>query len=182
MLTANQLAIESKVADVLCDAKQKFPACLGLEIDRIVWKAKGRAVGMASYNDNKFFLTFTKEASQDGIFFDDTMNDTVAHEVAHLVIMYFKKCGLYHGRKIMPHGKEWRRVAIALGSTGKRCHNLPITTARVHTKYMYRLNNGNVILIGKKHHNAIHDGRVIRMKSTQEQIHAGRSWDRHATV
>jgi SprT protein len=170
MLTANQLAIQCKVAEVLAQAKKLYPACTGLEIDRIVWKEKGRAVGMASFDGKKFFLTFTKESSQDGIFFDDTMKDTVAHEVAHLVVMFFIACRLYGNRKIQPHGKEWRHIAITLGCNGKRCHNLPVTAARAHTKYLYRLDSGLELIMGKKYHMKIMNGLRVWTKKTHEVI------------
>lgn len=46
--------------------------------------------------------------------------DTILHEIAHVV------AGCDHG-----HGIEWQRVALRLGCSANRCHNMPPAPRRV---------------------------------------------------
>ena len=47
-------------------------------------------------------------------YYQDSLNDTVAHEVAHYVV----DC-LYGLRKVKPHGREWQAVMRNLGAEPK---------------------------------------------------------------
>jgi predicted SprT family Zn-dependent metalloprotease len=56
------------------------------------------------------------------------------HELAHLVAHHRAA-----GRRIQPHGAEWRRACAEVGIPGeKRCHNLPLARREVRRKYAYR--------------------------------------------
>lgn len=59
------------------------------------------------------------------------LQTTIAHEIAHVV------CHLLHGREARPHGPEWRRICIALGGSGERCHHFSATPVRRVTRYQY---------------------------------------------
>lgn len=45
--------------------------------------------------------------------------NTVVHELAHLVNRWT------HGKKVKPHGREWRQIMSAMGEDPKRCHTVP---------------------------------------------------------
>lgn len=60
---------------------------------------------------------------------DDTLNETVPHELAHIVAYEV------HG-KVHAHGPEWQRIARHLGASGDRCHSLKLTPARQTKRYI----------------------------------------------
>ncbi len=59
---------------------------------------------------------------------------TMLHELAHLVAHSRAR-----GRRIQPHGPEWRRACAELGIPGEsRCHNLPLARRSVRRRFAYR--------------------------------------------
>lgn len=61
----------------------------------------------------------------------EILQDTVPHEVAHLLAHY------YFGR-VKAHGHEWQRVMRSLGRLPKRTHSMQTTPARVvKAEYVY---------------------------------------------
>jgi len=62
---------------------------------------------------------------------------TLKHELAHLVA--YRRA---RGRKIEPHGPEWKAACAELGIPGEdRCHNLSFPRIRQRRKYAYRCPN-----------------------------------------
>jgi predicted SprT family Zn-dependent metalloprotease len=174
MLTSNQKAIVAKVDELVARAKQLYPSCASLEIDSIKWN-KGRVGGWAQAKRDKsgvvrYSLKFNAEATEK--YFDDMLNNTVPHEVAHSVVQFHICHGMYgYGRKIMPHGVEWRRVCLALGgTTAERCHSYKLTAARKTNRYLYELPIAGTVEIGSKHHKAIQQGACVFIKKTKETV------------
>jgi SprT protein len=62
---------------------------------------------------------------------DSFLSTTIPHEVAHIV------CHLLYGRRVRPHGPEWRAMCLALGGTGERCHRFDAQPARMVARYDY---------------------------------------------
>lgn len=60
---------------------------------------------------------------------DEMINETVPHEVAHLVSHAF--CGR------LDHGKTWKQVMAHFGKTATRCHQMPATPARKQKRHPY---------------------------------------------
>lgn len=59
---------------------------------------------------------------------------TLRHELAHLVA-HLRACG----RRIDPHGLEWRQACSDLGIPGEsRCHTLPFRSRQIRRKFLYR--------------------------------------------
>lgn len=54
------------------------------------------------------------------------LDDTIPHEVAHLV------ADSLYGRRISEHGKEWQSVMALFGRDPVKRHNMDVTNARVH--------------------------------------------------
>ena len=55
------------------------------------------------------------------------------HELAHLVAAQRNK-----GKRISPHGAEWRRACADLGIPGeKACHRLPLPARKQKIRYLY---------------------------------------------
>ena len=64
--------------------------------------------------------------------FEGQVERTLKHELAHLIA--------YHrsGRRIEPHGAEWRQACADLGIPGERArHTLPLPRKEVHRKLVY---------------------------------------------
>lgn len=61
---------------------------------------------------------------------DDFLEDTVPHELAHLLTFAM------FGRKAKAHGKEWKSVMRALGVEPTRCHSLDVSN--VGNRHSYR--------------------------------------------
>ncbi len=53
---------------------------------------------------------------------------TVPHEVAHLVAHYVYDSKPMNGKKVRPHGKEWKEVMVVLGLEPKTKHSYDITS------------------------------------------------------
>jgi len=73
----------------------------------------------------------------------DDVYEVLAHEVAHLVC-YDKKLGSNHDR-------GWKRVCLALGGNGQRCHGHNFKPKRTTRQAVYDM-NGRTIKIGLIQH------------------------------
>jgi len=87
------------------------------------FKLKGRTAGKASYQKwtIKINLVLLKEN------WDDMINQTLPHEIAHLVAWHV------YGQCIKPHGREWKSIMRAFGKKPSRCHALDTTNSAVRT-------------------------------------------------
>ncbi len=59
---------------------------------------------------------------------------TVPHEVAHLVAHYVYDSKPMNGKKVRPHGKEWKEVMGVLGLEPKVTHSYDITSLDIVKK------------------------------------------------
>lgn len=82
--------------------------------------------------------------------FDHIYNNTIPHEIAH-VICYMNPS---LGRK---HNEGWRRVCIALGGKGDRCHSEEVVYARGDT-YTYTTTSGHKLNVSQQRHMKIQRG------------------------
>lgn len=73
--------------------------------------------------------------------FSDELRQTFLHEMAHLVAH-----ARYPKRRLVPHGKEWRRACADLGIPGeKSCHTLSLAPRRkVTRRHVYHCPHCNV--------------------------------------
>jgi SprT protein len=61
---------------------------------------------------------------------------TMRHELAHILAQFRA------GRRISPHGAEWRQACVDLGiADEKRCHNLPFPAQTYAARFVYRCPN-----------------------------------------
>jgi predicted SprT family Zn-dependent metalloprotease len=68
----------------------------------------------------------------------DEIERTLRHELAHLLAQFREK----RGRRIAPHGQEWRQACCDLGIADEtRCHNLPFATKSFPRRCVYRCPN-----------------------------------------
>ena len=99
----------------------------------VVWNKRMRtAAGRAFYQTGRIELnpklqTLPEERR------DQEIRQTFLHEMAHLVSF-----GRNKGKRIQPHGPEWRMACADLGIHGEdRCHDLNFQPRRQKRKYAY---------------------------------------------
>lgn len=119
---------------------------------------KGCSAGQAVLKDGKYSIRFNIDMIN-GSGFEHIINDTVAHELAH-IIAHIKKYGF-------KHDKYWRMFCINLGGSGNRCHTETVIPARKIQKYLYDTTCGSTIVISKIRHNKIqNENKVYRLVDT----------------
>lgn len=114
--TALRLEAMKRVKYYVDLANTKFN--LHLTYPSVLFAIRGTNAGTANAGTNtiKFNPTLLRENP------DEFIQDTVPHEVAHLVAR------LRHlGKAIDPHGAEWRNVMWAFGCQATRCHSFDVS-------------------------------------------------------
>jgi SprT protein len=165
-------AIREKTHAVLDLARQLY----GVDIQpHVSFNLRGRAAGIASCR----MCRITRRASDfkvrynphfiQGEHFQDMLDNTVPHEIAHLVT--YMRPDL--GRK---HDAGWRRICLALGGNGLRCHayDVPVTNG-----FTYRASCGTLITVSKVIHNKIQMGQSRRLKKTGGRVDRFSAWAPH---
>lgn len=117
---------------------------------QIRFDLKGKVAGWAGIKNNQYYLRFNVDMINNGSF-EKILNETVPHEVAHLVNFYIPHTGNAHN-----HG--WYQTCKALGGTGKRIHSEPVVYAKGLT-YEYINTNGKPIRVSQTIHNRIQNGQ-----------------------
>lgn len=116
---------------------------------KVEFKVRGTTAGWA--NSTEWHINYNLGLAKDN--FIDFMDQTVPHEVAHLVADYYfcKKC---------KHGKEWKQIMKLFGKTPTRCHNYEVSHHRVRRtfRHIYKCGCDSNCVVGTKHHNIIQAG------------------------
>lgn len=165
---ATQAQIKARVKECIELAKELY----GFDVDYndidISFKSRGQAAASASCKVNRltgehhsFGLRFSTESAN--LDSDEMLNDTVPHEVAHLVCYWKPSLG-------KNHDYGWRRVCIGLGGTGNRTHSQVLTKGRYKSQYVYRTDSGYEITVGPKVHKSIQLGSIRITKATRERF------------
>jgi predicted SprT family Zn-dependent metalloprotease len=159
-----QNQIRAKVREVVAIAAEKYGFNIQYHELTIDFKNKGQAAAQAwrQRRSNTYGLTFSLESAR--LDMDEMLNDTIPHEVAHLVNFFDPSTGSNHD-----HG--WRRVCIGLGGTGKRTHSQVLSKARYKAQYLYTLDSGKEHKVGPKvHKNIQQKGMTYTTRKTKELI------------
>lgn len=88
--------------------------------------------------------------------FNDMLNDTVPHEVAHCFCFANPRLG-------RNHDGGWQRVCITLGGTGIRTHDNEVVYGK-GTTYEYTTDRGHKVRVGDKHHSHIQRGGLVQFR------------------
>lgn len=171
MLTQHQLElIEGKVQDVINLAQDIYDVDLGyVDIDMSL---KGRIAGKAQWKYNRalqishsFMLRFNQEAFTKD--WDMMFNDTIPHEVAHLVCAANPRIG-------DNHNEGWRRCCVRLGGSGETYHKLQLTPGRKTKRFIYTATCGTDIELSHVLHNKIQakvHSRTVRATGGKVDYH-----------
>ena len=148
----------------LLEADQKYGTSLAGNVE-VRYDLRGSCAGMAGWKRKglvkELYLRFNLEAMD--IDWENMVADTIPHEVAHLVTYVRPELGKNHDR-------GWRNLAISLGSTGKRTHNLKLTPGRRTKKYRYKGSCGTVITVGGVVHKRLQAGQTRTITRTGGKI------------
>ncbi len=114
----------------------------------------GRAAGIYCVRGKQRYIRYNPYLFAK--YFEDSLINTVPHEVAHYVIDL-----IYGVRRVRPHGKEWRAIVKSLGSTPRTTgtYNLEGIPTRRQRRFTYDCNCTNHQLSSCRH-NRIRQGRT----------------------
>ena len=150
-------AITEKTQQVLALAEKIY----GVKINpSISFNLRGRVAGWAGCK----MCMFTRQASQftlrynseliNGKHFEDIRDETVPHEVAHLVCYARPELG-------RRHDMGWKLVCLALGGNGKARHDYDVV---VKGRWDYLTDRGNKVSVTKRHHTYVQMGGTLSFK------------------
>ncbi len=165
-MTSPQQQVLAKCAEVSARAKELF----GVDLSKvgIRFDLKGRVAGYACargfLGDRSYHMRFNYDMLMrgDAEVLRDMLEDTVPHEIAHIVC--FMKPQL--GRN---HDAGWASVARALGSTGNRTHDMDVVYGKGYT-YEYTTCRGVTVRVGDRHHATVQRGQTLRFKQNKGTI------------
>lgn len=143
----------------------------------IKYDLKGRAAGYAGCQGNYFFMRFNKEAMQ--VDWDHMVNDTIPHEVAHIVQFWHKHLrdpDIWKGSRgyvRQSHGPKFKEICRLLGGSGDRCHTMELTKAKKKTvrRFIWTDNYGNEVRFTTKTHNSVM--RAFALGMTKVPLRSG---------
>ena len=144
--------VKTRVTELIAKANKLYGITLP-QID-VRFDLRGTSAGQARQRGGHYAIRFNTQLMQnDG--WDHMINDTVPHELAHIICFFDRKLG-------RNHDAGWKRVCLALGGNGERCHDEEVSYA--HGTFYYTTNTGNVIAVSKQRHTKIQRGRVYRWR------------------
>jgi len=154
--------ILAKHDEIMQNARDMFPAFRYAPNVRVYFYETGRSAGMAhgdmriGYNLHIF--------AQD---LERFINDTIAHEIAHIVCMYT--------RTDRGHGKTWKRVCRMLGGNGQRCYasdTIKPKMIRTRKTYEYIASCGTIVMLSDVIHGKVQRGQNRVLNRTKGKLDA----------
>ena len=154
MFQARAQEITRKVEELKVRARELF----GVDLSRVQvrFDLKGRAAGMAGVRGGAMYLRFNTQMMVNEAW-NHIINDTVPHEVAHLVCFANPQLG-------RNHDTGWKRVCRMLGGNGERCHKEAVVYAKGNT-YAYVSTAGKQINVSEKMHKNILRGATYTLRN-----------------
>ncbi len=160
MLTQRKQEIVAKVSTLIEVAKS-----YGFSIPdiHVYFTLKGTAAGRASRRVGVYSMNFNARMMLEE--WDHIINDTVPHELAHILCYYNPVLG-------KNHDAGWKRICVLLGGSGKSTHNKEVMYAKGKT-YEYTTEHGMVVRLSQTRHNRIQAGAqyYLMQNGKRDQIH-----------
>ena len=145
---------QQQIIDKCKEVFERVKVLYGLDLSHVHvrFDLKGRSAGQASRRGTLYAIRYnrdmlTREA------FNHVINDTVPHEIAHIVCFMNRTLG-------SNHDAGWARVCRALGGTGARTHDEDVVHGK-GTTYEYTTSTGKTVRVGDKYHKVIQAGRPL---------------------
>jgi predicted SprT family Zn-dependent metalloprotease len=148
-------AMRNKCAELLALGEKLY----GVKINPTIrFDLRGRVAGRAGcklcMGQKSYSLRFNCELIQ-GDHYEDMLQNTTAHEIAHLICFSRPELG---GKG---HNYVWRRICLELGGDGKATHNYDVV---VRGRWDYITDRGNKVSVSKKYHAAVQAGLSLTFK------------------
>lgn len=158
MTTPQQQVIDNCKA-VFAKAKELYN--LDLSNVSIRFDLKGRAAGMACKRGSQYYMRFnrdmlTREA------FDHVLNNTVPHEIAHIVCFMNPALG-------RSHNSGWAHVCRKLGGTGATRHTEDVVYGKGAT-YEYITTAGHPVRVSEKIHSNVQRGTTYTYRNGKGKV------------
>lgn len=161
-------AIRAKVAEVIAKATTMYHVDLSnLSTSMKIRGTTGGRAGVKHINGKRLYIL---QLNRDMILnggFDHMLNDTVPHEIAHLVCA----ANPFLGSR---HDTGWKRVCVALGGNGLRCHNEEVEYA--HGGFDYLSSSGKKITVSKIRHQKIQKGTSYTFRNGGGRLDRTCAW------
>lgn len=154
--------VELEIYKVIDKAQRLFPKFKQFAYPEIFFytSATNRALGLA-YGHYRIGINIDVAMQ----FTNNTLNDTVPHEVAHIVC---SATGMGHG-----HDAGWRRVASLLGAIPRaKCTDRNITVPKLRKRVQYQYNTPKLgaFWVSDVCHKKVQTGTVRILQATKERI------------
>lgn len=157
-MQAQMEAIRNKVNECIQKANKTY----GIQMPAVDvrFDLTGRAAGMAMVRYGQYVVRFNVNHMRlGGQTWEHLLNDTVPHEVAHLVCYFQPQLG-------RAHNNGWKRVCLALGGNGQRCYSeedAPEAHAALRP-YVYTTTLGQKCPVTPVQHRKIQAGTTYTMR------------------
>lgn len=148
-----------KTQEVLKLAEERYG--LDLSMVKIRFDLRGRSAGQAGCRIGmggrtyEHYIRFNVQMINNAGF-DHVYNETIPHEIAHIVCYMNPSLG-------RNHDAGWQRVCMVLGGKGSRCHEQDVVYANGNT-YTYTTTTGHKINISQQRHRKIMQGTVYHVR------------------
>ncbi len=159
MQSNRQLAI-AKVNEVCALATKLY----GVDLSNLQLRfdLKGRAAGQAQLTGQRQIVVRLNDGMLHHTGADHVINNTVPHEIAHIVCFLRRELG--HG-----HDAGWQRVCLALGGNGETRHKEEVVFGKGLT-YEYTATCGTKVRISERIHRSIQAGAGRMLRRTRGRI------------
>ena len=153
MLTETKTLLDriNEVNSKLTSLATRANAIFGIELPHITVKfdLRGRSAGQAIRRGGEFSVRFNRDMMLNESW-DHIINETVPHELAHIVCFVNPNLG-------RNHDAGWNRVCRLLGGSGERCHKEVVTYAKGNT-YIYTTSTGHTVSLSAIRHRKVQRG------------------------
>ena len=155
----NKIAqVVNRVDQLFKISKELFDVDLSETVVR--FDLRGRVAGYATLTKqegqrDQLSLRFNTDMMQNGGL-DTIINDTVPHEISHLICMLRPELGRNHDR-------GWQTVCRMLGGSGSRTHNQPVVYAKGRT-YLYTTTTGHQVALSEQRHRKVQTGSIYSVR------------------
>lgn len=154
-------AVKEKLESLYSLIEEHYSLALSCRVDyslrgtRAGTALSRRKFGRVSIKPSENIIRLNLGMLQDPILHDDMVNDTVAHELAHIV------CHHLHP-KARGHNQWWRSIALTLAGTGKRTHDYDVSAHRIRKMKRFQYQCSNPQCAKDYELSAIRHNRVLR--------------------
>lgn len=130
---------------------------IGMKMPIVYYDVTGTTSGIAKYPSLTLHLN-PKLLLQN---VEDTIKNTIPHEVCHLGVM---NKSILEGRSQFPkaHGAEWKLMMWIVGATANRCHNYDVKEIKKPVpEYEYKCLCSEPLIVGQALHNKLKTKKYI---------------------